>query len=192
MLRAWESLPHAAPCLTELATVAHLYAEAGNSKAEALIESLYNHLPTEAESLQGILAWKQHKTSESAQRLAAAVTRLRSDPWVLDHIRAKTFDAAVGVAKADPAQAATLLQAFREPLAVYYADESRRGTASVIAEELSPATAAQFVESFEPHVPSSRRLLQYRLQVYRAAGLRLADQADRDLRQFDRCAGSAE
>ena len=125
MLVAWESLPYSAPCLTELAVIAHLYAESGNSKAEPLIEQLRNHLPTEAAALQGILAWRQRKFSESGERLATALRRLRSDPWVLDHIRVKTFDAAIRVAKADPRQAPKLLQAFGEPFAVYSADENR-------------------------------------------------------------------
>ena len=105
--------------------IAHLYAESGNSKAEPLIEQLRNHLPTEAAALQGILAWRQGKFSESGERLATALRRLRSDPWVLDHIRVKTFDAAIRVAKADPRQAPKLLQAFGEPFAAYSADENR-------------------------------------------------------------------
>ena len=40
MLLAWEILPHGTPCLTELAVIAHLYAETGSSKAEPLIGSL--------------------------------------------------------------------------------------------------------------------------------------------------------
>ena len=191
MLVAWESLPHSAPCLTELAVIAHLYAESGNSKAEPLIEQLRNHLPTEAAALQGILAWRQRKFSESGERLATALRRLRSDPWVLDHIRVKTFDAAIRVAKADPRQAPKLLQAFGEPFAAYSADENRRATACVIAEELGPATVAQFVESFEPHVPWSEQFLTYRQQAYRNAGHRLAAQADRDLQEFIRCAANA-
>jgi spermidine synthase len=116
---------------------------------------------------------------------------LRSDPWVLDHIRVKTFDAAIRVAKADPRQAPKLLQAFGEPFAAYSADENRRATACVIAEELGPATVAQFVESFEPHVPWSEQFLTYRQQAYRNAGHRLAAQADRDLQEFIRCAANA-
>ena len=98
----------------------------------------------------------------------------------------KTFDAAIGVAKADPRQAPRLLQALGEPFAAYYADESRRATACVIAEGLGPAAVAQFVESFEPYVPWSERFLAYRQQAYRAAGHPLAAQADRDLREFRR------
>ena len=78
MLFAWEALPHPTPCLTELAVVAHLYAESGNSKAEPLIEQLRHHLPTEAEALCGILAWRQRKIGASAARLATALRRLRS------------------------------------------------------------------------------------------------------------------
>ena len=89
MLFAWEALPHPAPCLTELAVIAHLYAESGNTKAAPLIEQLGRHLPAEAESLRGILAWRQGKVGESAERLATALRRLRSDPWLLEHIREK-------------------------------------------------------------------------------------------------------
>ena len=87
---AWEGLPHAAPCLTELAVIAHLYAESGSSKAEPLIEQLGQHLPTEAEALRGILAWRQGKVGRVraatgggaaavAQRSLAAGTHPRED-----------------------------------------------------------------------------------------------------------------
>ena len=190
MLVAWEFLRHSPPCLTELAVVAHLYAESGSRKAEPLIDQLGNDMPTEAEALRGILAWRQRKLDEAGRRLAAALGRLRSDPWVLEHIRAKTFDAAIGVARADPTQAPRLLQALGQPFAAYYADESRRATACVIAEGLGPAAVAQFVESFEPYVPWSERFLAYRQQAYRAAGHPLAAQADRDLREFRRGAAA--
>ncbi len=183
-LFAWEYLPHPAPCLTELAVVAHMYAEAGSSKAEPLIEQLRRDSPVEAQSLAGILAWRQGKLSESADLLTIAIERMRTDPWLLDHIRDKTFAAAIGVAKADPKQAPKLLQAFSEPLAAYFADDARRGTACVIAERVGPATAAQFVETFEPDVPWTKRFLTYRRQIYREAGHRLAAKADRDLQDF--------
>ena len=67
-LNAWEALPNSASCLTELAVVAHLYAEAGNSQAEPLIERLRDRMPTEAELLGGILAYKQRRTGESGER----------------------------------------------------------------------------------------------------------------------------
>ena len=190
MLFAWEALPHPAPCLTELAVIAHLYAESGNTKAAPLIEQLGRHLPAEAESLRGILAWRQGKVGESAERLATALRRLRSDPWLLEHIRAKTFSAAVNVAKAAPNEAPKLLEAFEKSFAAQYADENRRATACAIAERLGPAAVTRFVESFEPHVPWSERFLTYRLQAYRDAGHRLEGQADRDLREFVRCAAN--
>ena len=184
MLAAWEGAPHAAASLTELAVIAHLYAQSGDSRAEPLIEQLRDHLPAEADALRGILAWRQRNFSESAQWLAAALERSRRDPWMLEHIRLKTFDAAIGVAKADPQQASRLLQALGKPLAANYADETRRFAACVIAEELGPGRVAEFVESFEPYVPWTKEFLGYRQHVYRDAGHRLADQADRDLREF--------
>ena len=85
-----------------------------------------------------------------------------------------------------PAQAPKLLQAFAEPFPVYCADENRRATAGVIAEQLSPATVAQFVASFEPHVPWSKRFLTYRLKAYENAGDPRAARARQDLDEFVR------
>jgi predicted membrane-bound spermidine synthase len=191
MLLAWEILPHGTPCLTELAVIAHLYAETGSSKAEPLIEQLADHLPAEAEALRGILAWKQRKVGQAGERLAAALRRLRDDPWMLEHLRMKTFDAAIAVAKADPTQASKLLQALGESFAVDYADENRRLYASVVAEQIAPATVAQFVESFEPHIPWTEQFLTYRRRAYRDAGHRLAARADLDLQEFVRSAENA-
>jgi spermidine synthase len=191
MLAAWEESPPSAPCLTKLAVIAHLYAESGNGNAEPLIEQLGRHLPTEAEALRGILAWRQQKLGASAEHLETALRRLRNDPWILEHICTKTFGATIGVARADADLAARLLQAFDEPFAAYFADENRRATACVIAEKLSPAKVAPFVESFEPHVPWSEQFLNYRRQVYRDVGHRLAAQADRDLQEFVRGAANA-
>ena len=191
MLYAWQSAPQRTACLTELAVVAHLYAELGSRQAEPLIAIVRRSLPAEAEALAGILAWRQGKLSESGARLAAAIGRLRSEPWLLEHVRSKAFEAAIGVSKADPSQAAKLLRAFGAPFAACYADESRCATACVIAEGVSPAAVARWVESFEPHVPWSERFLAYRRQAYREAGHRLADQSDRDLREFIRGAAGA-
>jgi len=187
MLAAWTASPPALPCLTELAVMAHLYAETGNSRAEPLIQELARYLPGEAETLRGILAWKQGRVGEAGRRLAVALAHLRSDPWLLEHIRVRAFDGAVvGVAKADPSQARNLLAALAEPFAVAYADESRRAAAFVVAEQIDPATVTQYVESFEPHVPWLEPFLTYRRDAYRAAGHRLAAQAERDLQEFRR------
>jgi predicted membrane-bound spermidine synthase len=186
VLSAWESLPHSAPCLTELAVIAHLYAEAGNSKAESLIEQLRHNLPTEAEALHGILAYRQRNSRNAAERLTIALRRMRTDPWILDHVCAKALNAAIGVVKADHGQASVVLQALREPFAAYNADECRRASACVVAEALGPAAVVPFVESFEPHVPWSEQYLTYRQHAYQAAGHSLAAQADRDLQEFHR------
>jgi predicted membrane-bound spermidine synthase len=188
MIAAWELSANSAPCSTELAVIAHLYAQTGSAKAGPLIEELAKQMPGEAEALRGILSWRQGKLDESADHLASAFRQLRDDPWVLDHIRAKMFDAAVHVVKADPTKAGQLLEALSKPFAANCADESRRATTCVIAEELGPAAVARCVESFEPNVPWSEEFLTYRQRAYRDAGHRLAAQADQDAKEFARCA----
>jgi spermidine synthase len=191
MIAAWELSANSTPCLTELAVIAHLYAQAGSEKAGPLIEQLRKQLPGEAEALRGILAWRKGRLDESADHLAAAFLRLRSDPWVLEHIRTKMFDAAVQVAKANPGKSARLLDALSEPFAANCADESRRATACVLAERVGPVAVARYVESFEPNVPWTDEFLTYRQRIYREAGHRLAAQADRDSREFARYASRA-
>jgi hypothetical protein len=186
MLIAWQTLPHLSPCLTEMAVMAELYAMLGTRRAEPLIERIAPRLPAEADALRGILAWRQGNLAEAGRRLEAALLRLRSDPWMLEPVRQKTFSAAVAVAAADRAQAARLLEALGQPLAVSYADENRRITAAVIAKRLRLATAAQLVETFEPCVPWTESFLTFRRDAYRDAGHRLAAEANRDLERFAR------
>ena len=172
-----------APCLTELAVIAHLYAESGDSKAEPLIEQLGDHLPAEAEALRGILAWRQGKVSESAERLAAgAGGGCAAIPgcWNISARRPSTRPSAWP--RRIRSRPPSCCRRWANPLPSDYADESRRGTACVIAEGLGPAAVAQFVESFEPYVPWSERFLAYRRQAYRDAGHRLAAQAERTSR----------
>ena len=187
MVRAWEDSPQSAPCLTELAVVALLYAELGTSRAEPLIERLRRDMPIEAEALRGILAWRQGRPGEAGLWLAAALRHLHREPWMLEHLRLKMFDAAISVAKSDPRQAAELLRAISGPFTANCADDSRRATACVIAEAVGPVEAAKIVESFEPFAPWTEEFLAYRTRVYRATGNRLAGQAEREEHEFARC-----
>ncbi|HKD36154.1 MAG TPA: fused MFS/spermidine synthase [Pirellulales bacterium] len=185
ILSEWDkNSSHGQVCLTELAVIAHLSAEAGSYRADSLIEELGKEKPTEAEALRGILALRQGRVGEAGERLQSTFERLHADPWVLDHILTKTYAAAIRCAKADPRLAPQLLRAVKEPFPVALSDEERRGAACVIAEQVSPAAVANVVESFEPHVPWSKRFLDYRLKAYRDSGHRLTDQARRDVREF--------
>jgi spermidine synthase len=187
ILSAWEEgSSQSSKCLTELAVIAHLYAEAGSLRAESLIEQLAKDMPTEAEALRGILAMRQGRIEEATERLRSTFEELHTEPWMLENILSKTYAAAISCAKQDPKLAPQLLRALKEPFPVAFSDEDRRGAACVIAEQVGPASVAEIVESFEPHVPWSKRFLEYRLKTYQKSKNPLMDQARRDLNDFMR------
>jgi predicted membrane-bound spermidine synthase len=187
ILSAWEESSSQGPmCLTELAVIAHLYAEAGSFRAEPLIEQLAKDMPAEAEALGGILAMHQGRIEDAARRLQSAFERLHTDPWMLDNILSKSYAAAIHCAQLNPRLAPQLLHALKEPFPVALSDEDRRGAACVIAEQVGPAALADVVESFEPHIPWSKRFLEYRLKAYKSARHPLTEQARRDLHDFIR------
>jgi hypothetical protein len=167
-----------------LAVVADLAAETGSKEAEPLFGQLRRDSPVESEALAGVLAWRQQKPHEAADRLSSALRRLRSEPWMLERVRLMTLTATIGVAQSDPSQARKLLDALGQPFAAFYTDEARRQSACVVAEQVGPAVAARFVESFEPFVPWNEPFLEYRRQIYRAAGHPFGARAERDLQDF--------
>ncbi len=192
MLSKWESSPHDKTCLSELAVIALNYAKLGSNKAEPLAEQLHRHMPIEADMVRGILASKQNRLKESSEILATAFQQLRLDPWPLASIRESALDAAIAVSGAGTKNnSSNLLSALSEPFQVFVANESRRDCACFIASS-HPEVAARFVETYEPHVPWSKRFLSFRKQVYLQSGHPLAGQADRDLREFLRNAAVPE
>ena len=192
MLSAWESNPARATCLKELTIIGLNYALLGSGNAELVAERLRPYKPIDADLIRGILAGKQKRAEVSSEILAAAFIQLRRDPWQSTPIRESALDIAIEVSQADPKCAARLLDALSEPFLVAVADESRRDCACMIAATGSPETAARFVETYEPHIPWSKRFLTFREQVYWSLGHRLARQADLDLQEFQRNAAVAK
>ena len=99
----------------------------------------------------------------------------------------KTFDAAIGVAKADPRQAPKLLQRSANRLRSIM--PMKAGVpACVVAERRWPRHGSAIRGVVRTVRPLDERFLAYRRRAYRDAGHRLAARADRDLQEFFRCA----
>ena len=184
MLSEWETRQEDATCLNELAAVALAYAQLGNDRAEPLAARLQPDRPIEADLIRGILAVKQRRIDESCDYLAKAFVKLRQNPWTSVAIREAGLDAAIEAAAAKPEHTDVLLNALAEPFQLLVSDESRRDTACLIAGLRRPEVSARLIETYEPHVPWSKRFLAFRKQVYEQTHHHLQRQADLDLQTF--------
>jgi hypothetical protein len=180
----WQSQARAAGFPTELALLAHAYAELGDSAALPLVAALRPFQPTEAEAIRGILLWHQRKPAEAAGALAGALRRLRSDPWPSRDLMSKAMTDAVMLAEFHRELRPDLLDSIERPFVAEYADELRRRCACMIGTRVSPQVAVGMLESFEPHVPWTRPFLQLRQRQYAAVNHPLAPQAALDLTEF--------
>ena len=79
-----------------------------------------------------------------------------------------------------------MLAALEVPFAAGYLEQVRRGTACVLAAQISPQAALPWVAGFEPHVPWTRSFLELRAQTYQALDHRLAGSAAVNLTEFQR------
>ena len=186
MLAAWDKSPAVAGCWQELAIVGTAYAMAGDSRADAVASRLRSERPVDAMMIGGILAQKQGRMNEAVTMLETAIGDLRTIPWVIPSVRERACDSVIALASDHPAIAPRLLDAFAKPFPVAAADESRRDCALLIATQLPAERAVSILESYEPHVPWTRRFLAFRETVYRQTSNPLADVAKRELTEFDR------
>eukprot|EP00456_Euglypha_rotunda_P006567 TRINITY_DN1113_c0_g1_i3.p1 TRINITY_DN1113_c0_g1~~TRINITY_DN1113_c0_g1_i3.p1 ORF type:complete len:202 (-),score=47.14 TRINITY_DN1113_c0_g1_i3:382-987(-) len=184
MLSEWETRQEDATCLNELAAVALGYAQLGNDRAEPLAERLEPYRPIEADLIRGILAVKQQRIDASCDYMANAFVKLRQNPWPSVTIREAGLDAAIEAAAAKPEHTDVLLNALAEPFQLLVSDESRRDTACLISGLRRPKVSAQLIETYEPHIPWTKRFLALRKQVYEQTHHHLQRQADLDLQTF--------
>jgi predicted membrane-bound spermidine synthase len=183
-IELWQSREPQTP--TELAFIAWALAELGDGRAEPLVKRLQAYQPTEADAVTGILQWRQRKVDASAEALARAFRRLRTDPWPLPEIMTHAMETSLLVAATNRALAPALFAALEQPFAVDYADGLRRRIACRMAAMFQRETAVRCLEAFEPDVPWTRSFLKLRQQQYAAAGHQLAQQAGRDIDDFAR------
>jgi hypothetical protein len=182
----WESQPADPACPTELAVVAHAYAQLGNPKARSLAEQLRAFSPTEATAITAILLWRQRRLEAAGDAIQTTLRAMRTDPWTLPQLATALFQAAFDVAKKRPSLAQSLYGAIREPFAVAAFEDKRRTAAYNLARRVGPEAIAESLGPFEPHVPWKLPLLEARAHAYRTLGHPLAGKAQADLAWFQR------
>ncbi|MCU1382227.1 MAG: hypothetical protein JWL71_924 [Acidobacteria bacterium] len=181
----WRRQTEGARDPVELAMAADLEAEAGSDTALPLIDQLRAHQPAEADTILATLRFRQSRYDESAAALAAAFTRMRTDPWPLMRFTQKALELAATVATRQPSTARVMFDALEKPFSVRLADVSRIVTRTELAVHVGFKDACQAaVGETEPHVPWTQAFLIMRRDCYQlTTDARLAG-AVRDLGEF--------
>lgn len=169
--------------------IMRFYADAlarlGHDEAVTPIKEHRATHPIEADIFESRWLFARGRFTESAARLAAALERHRSDPWIHPEIASSALTLTVDLAARDRHVAPVLLAALSEPFAVRHLDEQRNLTRLRIA-EISGASdrCVDLVAPFEPHPVWERGFLQQRLACYRSSGHPMAEVAESDIASF--------
>ena len=107
-IAAWDAQHWPPQGPLEFAMLGYACAQQGDDRALALAERLGDFQPAEADAIRGIYFAAQKQYAESAAAIAAALTRLRQDPWALPEIVSGALDFAAILSVLDAAQAPRL------------------------------------------------------------------------------------
>jgi spermidine synthase len=189
-LNLWSQQARDAKGLTENAMVAHMFAWAGDARAMDYIERVAATHPGEASMLTGFLRARQGRFTEAADAIESAYLSLRTDPWMMSPVAARSYEVAQWVAAQDPSGAVALrfFRALEQPFSVYVFDEDRRKAFALIAAQADRGRPGKYTQqamhTFEPNVPWDRQFLKVRRDCYRETGDPLLAKAEADLARF--------
>lgn len=125
------------------------------------------------------------RSAKAAERLLAALSAYRRDPWVYRPLVRRTLPLAASLARGDKALAGRIYDALGHPFAARMFEQQRLVARIWVAQALdTQARCAEAIAPLEPHVPWEEPFLTYRYDCYRGLGLPLAAKARRDLERF--------
>ena len=171
----------------QTAMLAHSLADSGDPAAMTYIDALRPLQPIEADTILGILRWKQNRTDEAAKLLHSAFVRYRDNPWPL----AKVMDAGITALlelAADERLGPIVLDALSKRFSEWQLDEGRRSTyllAAYRSARCGKATMDSLAE-YGPNIRWNPSALQIAEACYSQAASPLAPQASKDVDEFNR------
>jgi spermidine synthase len=173
----------------ELSAVAEALAEDGDERAAALAAELAAVSPPEADAVRARLHLRAGRRAAAVAALEAAFAECRRDPWPWPVVISRALTLAEEIAAEDPAAAARLAAALREPFAVANLEAARERARVMIALEVAaPAACVAALGALEPHVPFDAAFLTARRDCYARAGDPRRRPAEADLQALRRLA----
>jgi hypothetical protein len=184
---AWKAEPWAPANSRELASVAHVLALSGDTRAEELAGKLHAWQPVEADAIVGILRSRQGRSGEAVDLIERALIAYRHDPWPLRGVMESTLTVAATTAW-DAQHAPRVLEAVSVPYAAWQLEEVRRiaYVARAWSDGKCNARTIGALGALEPHTAWVKEILQMRALCYETARMgELAVRARRELTEFE-------
>jgi spermidine synthase len=171
----------------EMMVVGDGLAETIDPEALRVAEILRPLWPTVASGIVARYFYRQGNLEEANRFFAASLVAYRTDPWPPPNFMLRTLNLATEAARRHPETIRRLFGLLSIPFAVHMMDESRALALVSLAQALPPGPeCAQALSLFEPDVPWKADFLSFRLACYRALGMGLAADAQKDLHHFTR------
>lgn len=186
----WRARPRQPVDLNDVRLLAECLADAGSDDAMRYIEQLRKIVPLDADAIQAHLLLQRGDFDGATDVLEKVFQRLRTDPWLGRALTERTLltaERVAGWARSDiPAR--RLYQAISQPFSVLNNEEERRIRLLEIALRLEQghygSYTAKAIELAEPYVPWHESFLKLRAACYRSVNSPLAEQAERDWKEF--------
>ncbi len=183
---AWKSAPWTPVNSRQLASVAHVLALSGDSRAEEFANELRAWQPVEADAIVGMLRYRQGRSGEALDLIARALMAYRDDPWPLRGVMESTITVAAAITT--ETQHSPVLAALSVPYAAYQLEEVRRVAyvARTWADGQCNGQTIGALRALEPHTAWFKEILQMRALCYEQVRMgELAERARRELTEFE-------
>lgn len=191
-LRNWRSQEAEPKTLSQSLMLAECLAEQGDSGAATYIDKIRESLPWEADAIQAELSWRQRKPEEAVEILQRLLRALSDDPWPNHELISRSLTRAESLARSDRSGVVAdfFYDALSKPFSVFNNESDRlaaRLSLAIYVDRGQPAEKTRAaITDYEPNVVWRRQFLQLRKDCYNALNDPRAEQARRDLDEFDR------
>jgi predicted O-methyltransferase YrrM len=168
----------------EQVMAAFCFADAGDNRALVFLPEIDGIWPAAAATIRARLTLAQRGPAQALDPLAVAFASFRTDPWSPTFIVKAAMEMGSQIAEKHPELAERVFDLFDQPFSVRLQDKARLSMLMNVAMAIDFRHAEKVFPQFEPNVPWTQSILEYRLACYKATGNPLAAQAREDLDRY--------
>ena len=181
----WFAQPEPPGTHADRLLVAECLAAARDPRTPAAAAALARDQPIETDLVMAQWLAATGRRAEAGERLLAALTAYRQDPWVYRPLMGRSLPLAADLGRTDRALAVRLYDVLGQPFAARMYEQQRLLSRIWLARTLDPARlCAEAITPMEPNVPWEGPFLEFRWECYRRQGNPLAEKARRELEEF--------
>ena len=180
---AWFAQPEPPGTHADRLLVAECLAAARDPRTPAAAAALAQDQPIETDLVLAQWLAATGRPAEAGERLLAALTAYRKDPWVYRPLMGRSLPLAADLGRSDRALAARLYEALGQPFAAHMYEQQRLLSRIWLARDdrPGPPRAPRRSLPWSRTSPGRSPFLEYRWECYRRTGSPLAARARRDL-----------